>query len=125
MLMRKECVNNRCSCLCWHELGVAWAESKCVLAQDGKQSCWSYWVGDRDVCGPPVVCQYPVEVRGLICPVVVLCRGLMCVGGVGSTQGRWWRSLATPGSLLPVWCVKGWIKVSANSRMSSFPLVLK
>ncbi len=37
-------------------------------------------------------------VRG---PVVVLCRGLMCVGGVGSTQGRWWRSLATPGSLLP------------------------
>lgn len=45
-------------------------------------------MGDRDVCGPPLVCQYPVEVRGLICPVVVLCRGLMCVGGVGSTQGR-------------------------------------
>lgn len=79
MLMRKECVNDRCSCLCWHELGVARAEYKCVLAQDGKQSCCSYWVGDRDVCGPPLVWQYPVLVRGLICPVVVLSRGLMCV----------------------------------------------
>lgn len=87
MLMRKECVNDRCSCLCWHELGVAWAESKCVLAQDGKQSCWSYWVGDRDVCGPPLVCQYPVEVRGLICPVVVLSIGLMCVGRGGFNAG--------------------------------------
>lgn len=44
-------------------------------------------MGDRDVCGPPLVCQYPVEVRGLICPVVVLSIGLMCVGRGGFNAG--------------------------------------
>lgn len=82
MLMRKECVNARCSCLCLHELGVAWAESKCVLAQDGKQSCCSYWVGDRCVCGPPAGMPVPCGSKGphLPCSCVVQ-RSDVCMRG--------------------------------------------